>query len=285
MREEAGGLAGLRVLTLESRRATEQATLISRFGGVPIVAPSVREVPLDSHADAVLFADEVIAGRIDATLFLTGVGARELVRAIEQHRSRETFLAALRLTKVVARGPKPVAVLRDLQVPIWVVAPEPNTWREVIAAMDGRRDELPLAGARVAVQEYGVTNHDLMQALTARGAVVQSVCIYQWALPDDPTPLRNAVEAIIGGRVDLIVLTSGVQLAHLVQVATAMGLDAEMRRQLINVVIASIGPTTSEEIRRQGLEPDLQASHPKMGMLITEAAHQAAALLQAKRAR
>jgi uroporphyrinogen-III synthase len=41
------------------------------------------------------------------------------------------------------------------------------------------------------------------------------------------------------------------------------------------MVVASIGPTTSDELRRRGVPPDLEASRPKMGVLVTEAAAQA----------
>jgi uroporphyrinogen-III synthase len=278
------GFAGLTVLSLESRRATEQATLVSRFGGTPMVAPSLREVPLASHADAFTFAEALLAGRVDVVVLLTGVGTRVLVQAIEQRHPREAFLDALRRTRVVARGPKPLAVLRELGVPAWVTAREPNTWRELLEAIDAKAAEFRLAAARVAVQEYGVSNPDLLDALRDRGATVTPVPIYQWALPEDIKPLGDAVEAVSAGRVQVLLLTSGVQLAHLFRVAGDLGRAEQLRHALQRVVIASIGPTTSEEIRRQGLEPDLEASHPKMGVLVTEAAATATDILARKRA-
>ena len=50
------------------------------------------------------------------------------------------------------------------------------------------------------------------------------------------------------------------------------------------MVVASIGPTTSEELRSRGIPIDLESSHPKMGFLVREAAERAAAVLQQKRA-
>jgi hypothetical protein len=47
---------GLCVLALESRRAREIAKLIENLGGIPIVAPSVREVALESNQEALEFA-------------------------------------------------------------------------------------------------------------------------------------------------------------------------------------------------------------------------------------
>lgn len=274
---------GLRVLALESRRATEIGALISKLGGQPLLAPAVREVPLESNTEALAFADALVAGAFDIVIFLTGVGTRALVNAVERAGSRETFLNQLRRTRVVARGPKPLAVLRELNVPVWAAAPEPNTWRELMAALGARSDEQPLSGARVAVQEYGVSNAELLAELRARGAQVTRVPVYQWALPEDVEPLKEAATAISRGQVDVVILTSSIQLIHLWKIVEEMGLEAPVRHGLERSVLASIGPTTSEELGRHGFSPDLEASHPKMGLLVTEAAQRAAGLLGAKR--
>jgi uroporphyrinogen-III synthase len=274
---------GLLVLALESRRRTELATLISAFGGRPLVAPALREVPRESNTEALDFAAALMRDEFDVVVFLTGVGTRALVGVIERAYPRQTFIAALARTKIVARGPKPLAALRELQVPIWVAAPEPNTWRELLAAIDARAEERPLGGARVAVQEYGVSNTELLEEFRRRGARVTPVPVYRWALPEDLEPLKNAVTAISRGEVDVVLFTTSVQLVHLWQIVVEMRLEADVRRGLARSVIASIGPTTSEELRRHGLAADLEASHPRMGFLVREAAEQSGNLLGAKR--
>jgi len=274
---------GLRVLSLESRRAVEIAALIGTYGGRATVAPALREVPLDSNPEVVDFAARLLRGEFDLTIFLTGVGTRELMSFAERIHPRAALIAALVATKVVARGPKPLAVLRDLQVPIWAAAPEPNTWRELLAAIEAKSAEQPLAGARVAVQEYGVSNVELLDALRERGAVVTRVPVYRWALPEDVAPLKHAVTAITRDEIDVVLFTTSVQAVHLWLIASEMGLVVDMERALSRVVIVSIGPTTSDELRRRGLTPALEASHPKMGFLVREAAEHSARLLRAKR--
>jgi uroporphyrinogen-III synthase len=274
---------GLRVLSFESRRAVEIGALIDTYGGRAVVAPALREVPLDSNPEVVDFAARLLRSEFDLTIFLTGVGTRELVNAAERIHPRAALIAALAATKVVARGPKPLAVLRGLQVPVWTTAPEPNTWRELLAAIETKSAEQPLAGARVAVQEYGVSNVELLDALRERGAVVTRVPVYRWALPEDVAPLKHAVTAIARDEIDVVLFTTSVQAVHLWLIASEMDLVADMERALARVVIASIGPTTSDELRRRGLPPALEASHPKIGFLVREAADQAARLLRARR--
>jgi len=274
--------AGLRVLTLESRRAQEMAKLISNSGGQPVVAPSMREVPLESNLEALRFASALVEGDLDIVIFLTGVGTRALTRVVETAYPREKFVAALSRVAVIARGPKPVAALRELGVPVTLVIPEPNTWREILEALDHSK-LLNTQGRRVAVQEYGVRNPELLAGLAERGAEVTSVPVYEWMLPEDTAPLRAAITALTHGEIDVAMFTSSAQLRHLLQIADEMGVREAVVRALARVLVISIGPITSEELRKNGIAVDLEPSHPKMGFLVNEAAAQSASLLDEKR--
>src|SRR5258708_14282712 len=168
--------AGMKVLYVESRRGTESAQLIRSQQGDPFVAPSMREAPLEHNDDAFQFAEKLLAGRFDMVVLLTGVGTRLLDRALATRYPQRRFAEALRGLTVVARGPKPMAVLREMNVPA-ILVPEPNTWREVLATTAGRPER------RIAVQEYGKSNPELLDAFRARGAEVMAVPVYQWDLP------------------------------------------------------------------------------------------------------
>jgi uroporphyrinogen-III synthase len=280
------GFDGLRVLALESRRAAELAKLVSNYGGQPIVAPSMREVPLESNKEALAFVAALLGGEFDMVIFLTGVGARALLGVVETVHKRDECIAALKRVRVVARGPKPVAALREIGVTPNITAPEPNTWRELLRALDdaGKASQQPgLQGMRVAVQEYGVSNPELLAGLRERGAQVTRVPVYQWALPHDLAPLRAAITAIAEGTVDVALFTTAVQAVHLFQIAGEMKLEEAVRNGLSHAIVASIGPTTSEELQRRGIRADLEPSHPKMGYLVKEASEQATELLRRKR--
>lgn len=274
--------AGLRVLSLESRRAQEIATLIANCGGRPLVVSSVREVPLESNREGLDFARQLAEKRIDMVIFMTGVGVRLLLRVAETAYPREEFVASLSRIAVVTRGPKPTAALREMNVPISAIVPEPNTWRDLLALLDERPDALPLQGLRVALQEYSVLNKELTAGLEQRGAKVISVPVYEWALPEDTRPLREAVSSILGGEIDVFLATASVQVGHLFEVAEEMGLREKLRAAMARTFIASIGPLTSEELQRQRIPADMEPSHPKMGFLVKEAADKASAGLQKK---
>jgi uroporphyrinogen-III synthase len=276
------GFSGLRVLALESRRAAEIEKLIRAAGGEPIVAPAMREVPLESNQEALQFAQHLFAGEYDLVIFLTGAGIRRLTEIVATQYDRERFIEALRNVKIASRGPKPNAALRELGVPITVSAPEPCTWHELVTSLDTAFGA-SLRGMRAAVQEYGASNPDLLSALAERGVQCTPVPVYHWALPEDLEPLRSAVRSIIGGRVDVIVLLTAVQVTHLFQIAEELGLRNNLLQAMRRAVILSIGPSTSEELAAMGLQADFEPSHPKMGILIHEAAQHAPDLLQHKR--
>lgn len=271
---------GARVLTLESRRGQELSRLIATYGGEALHAPAMREVAIAANPEVLQFARELFTGKIGAVIFLTGVGARALCSAIEPAHPAEQFFEALRKIPVVARGPKPLAVLREWNVPVAVTVPEPNTWRELLQAID--KSALELRGKQVAVQEYGVANTELLENLRERGAEVTRVVVYQWDLPEDLAPLRAAIDEVVAGRVDVVLFTTSVQVIHLFRVAGESGRTEALKAALQDVVKASIGPTTSETLASYGLGADIEASHPKMGFLVKEAAERTGAVLQSR---
>jgi len=282
-RTKPNGFAGLRVLSLESRRAVEMAKLIETYGGAAMVAPSMREIPLESNKEAQEFTRKLLASGFEIIIFLTGVGTRALARVAETVCTRDAFVAALQRVPIVARGPKPVAALKEMGVPVTLAVPEPNTWRELLAALDGNRDTLPLGGKRVAVQEYGAPNPELLAGLVERGAKVTPVPVYEWGLPEDTAPLRQAAAALAGGEVDVALFTTSVQVVHLLKIAGEMNLQEDVRQAFARILVGSIGPVTSEELRAHGIAADFEPSHPKMGILVNEVAQRSAELLSRKR--
>ncbi|MGH9628187.1 MAG: uroporphyrinogen-III synthase, partial [Bryobacteraceae bacterium] len=241
--------AGKRVLSLESRRASEAAELIRRQGGDPFAAPSMREVPMEENPEAFRFAEGLFAGEFDMVIFLTGVGTRYLHKILSTRYPPERFGEALRGIVTVARGPKPAAVLRELGVQVNISVPEPNTWHEILAAIEGRAER------RIAVQEYGKPSTELLDALRKRGAQVTAVPVYQWDLPEDAEPLRAAAKELANRRFEVTLLTTSTQLVHLLRIADEMKIRDTVEEGLRSTVIASIGPTTTETLREYGFAP------------------------------
>jgi uroporphyrinogen-III synthase len=199
------------------------------------------------------------------------VGTRYLQQVLAARDGEQRFADALRKITVVARGPKPTAVLREWNVPIAVTVPEPNTWRELLLAVAPRKE------TSIALQEYGRSNPELIHGLEAQRRRVTRVPVYRWSLPENTAPLAEALDALLSGRVDAAIFTTGVQIEHFLQFAEQQSQAEQALAALKRVFVASIGPDCSECLRDCGLAVQLEPSHPKMGILVREAAQTFAA--------
>ena len=272
------GFAGRTVVLFESRRSEALARSVRDFGGTPLCAPSVAEVPLGDSAELAAFGQAVIDGKIDSLICMTGFGVRLLIETLSAQFEQEELLAALRRITLVTRGLKPAQALRDYAIAATVVVPEPATWEEIVETLRFSERSLPLDGRAVALLESGARNEPLEKALRALGARVSSVSLYRWALPKDLAPLQEAIARILRAEGDLLVFTNAVQVRHLFQVLAQNGQADAFRKASRQAIVASVGPLTSRALTDHGLRVDFEAQHPRMSALIVELAGQAGKL-------
>ena len=276
-------LTGLQVISFESRLKHETTGLLEKHGARVIAAPALREVPLSEIPEAKAFAEAVCGGAIDVLVLLTGVGASLLLKAACNYRSRAELVDGLSKLTLICRGPKPSGALKPFGLRPTFSVPEPNTWREIVRKLDS---EWPVAGRRVWIQEYGTRNLELIHALSTRGAEVRSIHVYSWALPEDTAPLKAAVLKIVRVQAHVALFTTALQIEHVLSVAQELGMRSAVRRALRNeIVVASVGPVTSEALERQGIATDITPGHPKLGHLILAVARRARILVIEKRER
>ena len=119
-----------------------------------------------------------------------------------------------------------MAALKELGLTPSVTVPEPNTWREVLSALDAATT---IRGKQIAVEEYGIPNPELVSGLEQRGASVKTIAVYRWALPEDLAPLRDAIQQILRGAVDVALFTNGAQVEHVFRVAAEEKADEKLR--------------------------------------------------------
>jgi uroporphyrinogen-III synthase len=256
-------LEGRKVALLEVRMGEEAAALVRKFGGTPYRVPAVREVFQDEEAGP--FINALLSGGLSTVVFLTGVGVTALLREAGRLGCREATLVALRLTQIVCRGPKPVAVLRREQVPVHVTAAEPYTTKELLEALA----PIDLDGQTVALVHYGEPNAVFAAALSARGARLEELSLYEWRMPEDVEPLKQLVRDLIDGQVDAIAFTTQIQCRHLFRVAAELGLCDRLARALnADAVVAAVGPVCANVLQIFGVRPDVVPSRPKMGPMI-----------------
>jgi len=255
-------LHGARVGLLESRLSTELSELVRRMGGTPVAAPSVREVPREAETAA--FVDQLASGRFAVVIFQTGAGATALLREAERRGRLDDLVAGLRSGAIVCRGPKPTAVVRRYGLEPAIVPRKPFTTKEVLEALEA----VDLDDRSVALVHYGEPNVALADALRARGARLEEVCPYEWALPENIEPLR-AIARNPGAQIDAIAFTSQIQVRNLFAVAALLDTAPALADALnTDIIVAAVGPVCADALKEVGVTPDVQPADPKMGPLL-----------------
>ena len=274
------GFSGIAVAAFESRMAVEMIRLIERYGGRPSVGPALRELPIQDNPAALRFGVRLIEGQVDVLVLMTGVGTAALFDILKSRHPMSSIMVGVKQTAIVARGPKPVAALKALGIAPTLIVPEPNTWVDVVSTLDEYR---PVKGLRVAVQEYGSSNPEFLEALRVRGADVFPVPVYKWGLPEDLAPLRLVLAEVLAGNIAVMLITNAAQIDHVMQLLEQEGKVPLFREACKTMVVASIGPTASERLRHYDLPVDFEPSHGKMGLLVKELSEQVHTLLASKR--
>ncbi len=273
-------LEHLYIISFESRRAKEIETLIQKEGGAAFVAPSLREIPLEENSQVLEFERRLFSGEIDVLILLTGVGTKFLIEILKKKYPLEEIKSHFKSIILVARGPKPIAALAQIQLKPNISVPEPNTWHEIVKTLEQRN---LIASHKIAIQEYGARNEELISVLQEKGAQVSVVPVYRWELPENLEPLKKAIQIIAEGKVDVLLWTSAQQLINVLKIARELGQEEAFRQGIKKAIIASIGPIASETLIRNGFRVDFEPTHPKMPILIKELGENINRLLKTKR--
>lgn len=262
----AASLDGRVVAFVEARMQSQMGALVERHGGVPLPAPVLQEVYNTDTPEVAGLIRDLCGGRVDVAVLQTGVGTQALFGAADALGCKDELLASLEHATVIARSPKPAAVLRRNKVRIDLMPPEPYTTEDLIESIAA----MEFAGREVAVQAYGGPNNLLKRSLQERGANVREVALYRWGLPDDVSPVLELIRRLDQGRVDAVAFTSQPQVPNLLAIARQSNLEDTLRRCLgsDSVVVASVGPVCTRRLLENGLPVDVEPEHPHMGSLV-----------------
>ncbi|CAN5878305.1 hypothetical protein BH23ACT12_BH23ACT12_24380 [soil metagenome] len=258
------GLTGIVVGVPAARRSAETARLIERWGGNPLVGPTVEEVEVEDPSPIVQATRRVIDAPAAWSIHLTGVGTRRWFNIAEENALLEPLLGVLRRARVVARGQKSSSALRSYELePAWV--PQGETSREISTWM---KDKV-VAGDTVALQRHGEPVPGLSGPLEQAGARLIELATYRWEIPANREPAQRLVRELAAGRVHALVVTSAPQVRNLFRVAEGLGMEQELQLALnTNVFLASIGAVASVSLEERGLVPDLVAQPARLGALL-----------------
>ncbi|HLJ96710.1 MAG TPA: uroporphyrinogen-III synthase [Gemmataceae bacterium] len=245
-------LEGCTVALAEGRQLEELAQMLEREGATALRCPMVSILDAPDAAPVLAWLRELIAGRFDCVVLMTGEALRRLLGFAERARLRDQFVAALGKTRTVTRGPKPVQALKQVDLTPTKIAAAPTT-DGVIATL---RKE-PLQGWTVGVTLYGEPNPTLVEFLEQAGAHVHTVLPYVYAPATDGNRVGQLIERMGRGEVDVVVFTSSPQVDRLYEVAGERGLQGVLQQGMQRTRVAAVGPVVAENVRQKGARVDI----------------------------
>lgn len=239
----------------ETRALDLFANLLETRGAQVLRCPLVGIADAPDPAPVLAWARMFADGGCDDLVLLTGEGLRRLLGCIERQAPelKDGFVARLGAVRILARGPKPSAALRELGIKRELSAAPPTT-AGVIATLS----TLDLRGRRVGVQLYGTDpNRALVEFLEGAGAVARTVAPYVYTDAARDGEVQALIESLAGGVVDAIAFTSQAQVERLYKVAQASALEEKLRAGLERVTVAAVGPLAAQALRERGARVDL----------------------------
>jgi len=174
-------LRGRRIVVPETRELGQLVRMLEEHGAEPIPCPmiAIRDAPNAKPVE--IWLGRFANGACDDLVLMTGEGLRRLLGFARRIDLEHAFLDALRATRKITRGPKPVRALREIVLDADMPADEPTT-EGIIAAMM-RHD---FGGHHVGVQLYPRNpNRRLMDFIEAAGAVPDPVLPYVYVSEAD----------------------------------------------------------------------------------------------------
>jgi uroporphyrinogen-III synthase len=257
-------LAGLRIGLTGTRRAQETADYVRRLGGIPIVAPALDTTTAGEGVDPAAALDDLIGSDTALVVFLTGVGARALLRLAESVGRDGELRASLERAKVVARGPKALGALKGAKVRVdWM--PNEATVEAIVAGLD----QFDVAGRAIAIQWSGFVDDRLRDELRRRAGRVVELDLYRHVAPANEAPVLELIDAIRDGTVDFLTFTSAIAVREFFGLAERHGRDDDVLAALhrSSTVPVAVGPVTGSALADAGVADYLvPAIHTTGGM-------------------
>jgi uroporphyrinogen-III synthase len=237
-------LTGRTIAVPETRELDVFASMLERRGASVIRCPLVTILDAPDPQPVLQWLREFNAGSCDDLVLLTGEGLRRLLACIDKNEPslREPFVQRLGLVRKITRGPKPARALRELGLKSDIAAETPTT-QGVIDSLRAQN----LGGRKVGVQLYGTEpNRPLIDFLHGAGAQVSTVAPYIYADKAADEAVRDLLQRMAAGEVDVIAFTSTPQVERLFNVGPA---DL-VKTALEKTEVAAIGPVVADALAR-----------------------------------
>jgi uroporphyrinogen-III synthase len=280
-------LSGVTVAITSSRRASELASLVRKFGGIPYIAPTIGIKNNNAlNSECIKFIETIRNERMQFFVFMTGVGVFNLFQNIQKLDHLDTVIEKLRDTVVIARSNKPAMELKKFGIRTNLV-PDINTIEGILNLL-GNFD---IKNKNIGILWHGDYSHSFREKLESLGSKVFEFSSYSYAtslgktnaamlkemgydyVPPSEEKIGRLIEDIMEGTIDTITFTSPPAVKEFFEFAKRNNQIHALKERLNhNLLVVSIGPSTSKMLATFHVLVDVMPTTYRMGPMVKELA-------------
>ena len=280
-------LRGITVAVTSSRRASELADIVRKFGGIPYIAPTIgikNNSELNSECNH--FIETISNESMHFFIFMTGVGVFNLLQNLQKLHKLKTVIEKLQDTIVIARSNKPKMELRKFGIKTNFV-PNINTIDGILNLLK----RFDVKNKNIGILWHGDSSSSFKKKLASLGANVFNFSSYSYSARLEQTnasmleemgydyvapneeKIKMLIEDIMKGTVDSITFTSPPAVKEFFEFAKRNNKINSLKDKLnSNVLVVSVGPSTSKMLAKFYVLADIMPATYRMGPMIKELA-------------
>jgi len=247
MTRQHSSLQGKRiVVTRAEKQAEEMGEYIRRRGGIPYFCPVIEPQLTENLApirQAIKHLDEY------AWVIFTSVNAVHFfMHVLQEDEDFSRKMEQLRNLHIAAIGPKTERAIQGYGLKV-TARPEAFHQEALVEACK----EYLASGMKILYPRAKMARRNLREQLQEEGILIDDIVLYETVSVEDHK--EEMIARIKNAEVDVITFTSSSTVQHFVQMLE--GFDWE--RYKSSFFVASIGPVTSETIKKLGFEVHIEA--------------------------
>jgi len=254
MVQTAAPLKGKTVaLTRPAGQAEEAGKLIEAKGGIPYYIPAIEIKPLSNPEPIKRFITELQTSKVDYTILMSTNGVKHLFAVAESINHADKLRSGMAKSCVIGVGPRTAQELEAYGVHVDLV-PEKYSSEGLLEVLKPR----DVNGKVIRIPRTTSATPTLTDQLTAMGADVQEIHVYESGLPVDEALKTKFFEDLSGGRIDAVLFGSGLSAKNIFKMLTEKASMEQLRKLFAEkVTVVAIGPTTAQALEELAVKVDV----------------------------
>jgi uroporphyrinogen-III synthase len=240
-------------LTRPVGQAEEAGKLIEAKGGLPYYIPAIEIKPLSNPKPVKRFITELQAGKVDYVILMSTNGVKYLFAVAESLNQADELRRGIAKSFVIGVGPRTAQELEAFGVKVDLV-PEKYSSEGLLEVLKPKN----VTGKVIRIPRTTSATPTLTDQLTAMGANVQEIHVYESGLPVDEALKAKFFEDLTCGRIDAVLFGSGLSAKNIFKMLTEKAPMEKLREIMAKkVVVVAIGPTTAEALKELNIKVDV----------------------------